>query len=325
MSTIEKAAQRLEELRRAGIEVPAPGAAAPGRRPGETPEALPLPERAVRAMESGGTRAAAARAAGADSASAAAVEIDLARLRLAGMVTPDAPRGRIADEFRVVKRPLLDNVHGRNATPFERANLVLVTSATAGEGKTFTAVNLAMSIAMELDTTVLLVDADVARPTIPALLGIPESRGLLDLLVDPALRLSDLILRTNVPKLAILPVGTAHDGAAELLASQAMARLLDELATSDPRRVVVFDGAPVLVTTESRAMAAQMGQVILVVAANRTTHGAIEEAVAALHHCPVVMTLLNKSTRTAVGSYYGSDHDARQGSPAAAPHPSEAS
>ena len=101
------------------------------------------------------------------------VDIDLDRLRELGFVTPDAPTAQIADEFRVIKRPIIRNARAAAVARSRPMNLVMVTSALPGEGKTFTATNLAISVAMELDSTVLLVDGDVAHPALPELLGAP--------------------------------------------------------------------------------------------------------------------------------------------------------
>src|SRR4029077_3697430 len=132
------------------------------------------------------------------------------RLAAAGIVTPDAPRSQIADEFRVIKRPLIQNATGRNAASIKHGNLIMITSALPGEGKSFTALNLAMSIAMELDHTVLLIDADVARPALPGMLGLPARRGLLDVLVDESVELGDVMLKSDVEKLSIVLSGTQH-------------------------------------------------------------------------------------------------------------------
>jgi len=183
--------------------------------------------------------------------------------------------------------------------------MIMVTSALAGEGKTFTAVNLAMSLATELDNTVLLVDADVANPTLPTVLEFGSSKGLLDVLTDRAIGLPEVLLRTNVPKLSILPAGTPHRRATELLASEAMERLIAEIANRYADRIVVFDAPPLLPTTESRVLATHMGQIVVVVEAGRTTHGALKQALATIESCPIVMTMLNKATRSEVGSYYG--------------------
>ena len=142
----------------------------------------------------------------------ARVEIDLARLKASGFVTPDAPKSQIADEFRVIKRPIIRNAHGASGANVKNGNLVMVTSALPGEGKTFTALNLAISIAMEMDSTVLLVDGDVAHPELPKLLGIPNAPGLLDLLTRDDIDVADALVRTNIEKLAVLPAGSHHRG-----------------------------------------------------------------------------------------------------------------
>jgi protein-tyrosine kinase len=221
-------------------------------------------------------------------------------------VTPDATRSQMADEFRVIKRPLLANVRGKPGTSIKNANMIMVTSALPSEGKSFTALNLAMSIVMEMDNTVMLVDADVANPSLLKLMGLPPAKGLLDILTNDGLEPADVILRTNVPKLSILPAGTPHPRATEVLASDAMAQLVNEMALRYSDRIVIFDSPPLLPTTEARALATHMGQVVLVVAADKTTHRSVTHALATIEQCPVVMMLLNKATTSSeVGSYYG--------------------
>jgi receptor protein-tyrosine kinase len=310
MSLIEEAAKRLEQLRNAGVDL-GEGAAPASRGPGSAERSgASKSELEARVRELGSKErlldprptVAPQRHPGQRSRT---IVIDLAHLATAGMVTPDAPRSQIAEEFRVVKRPLLDNAQRDAATPGAPANMIMVTSALAGEGKTFTAVNLAMSIAMELDNTVLLVDADVANPTLPNVLRFSASKGLLDVLTDATTRLPDVLLRTNVKKLSILPAGTPHRRATELLASEAMERLITEIAKRYADRVVIFDAPPLLPTTESRALAAHMGQIVIVVEADKTTHSALKQALATIESCPLVMTMLNKAARSEVGSYYG--------------------
>jgi protein-tyrosine kinase len=296
VSIIEQAARRLEELRRSGIEVP-PGAHA-GTAAAAAPGAPTHGQRVLREIPS-------VAQAGASPKTSRKVNIDLGRLAAMGYLTPEAPRARIADEFRVIKRPLLNNARGRPAGPIERSQLIMVTSSLPGEGKTFVAVNLAISLAMELDTTVLLVDADVSRPSVLNRLGIPSAPGLLDLLTDPSLGLGDVLLRTNIDKLSLLPAGKPQGRATELLASDAMNRLLDDLAARYSDRILIFDAPPLLPSPESRVLATHMGQVIVVVGAQQTPQRAVIQALAALDACPVVMPLLNKISRSEVGAYYG--------------------
>jgi protein-tyrosine kinase len=317
LSIIEQAARRLEELRRSGIVVPTRDDAASKAAVASAPEAVPA--RLVRMLEEGKLppgeglrdpnrpvlRDVSPPARSTPARESRHVDIDLKRLSAMGYLNPETPRAQIADEFRVIKRPLLSNVNGRSAPPMERANLIMVTSSLPGEGKTFVSINLAMSLAMELDKTVLLVDGDVSRPSVLNRLGLPPSPGLLDILTDPSLQVADVLLRTNVEKLTIVPSGKANGRATELLASDAMDRLLNELSTRYADRIVIFDAPPLLPSTESRALATYMGQVVVVVEADRTPQKTVLQSLATIESCPVVLPLLNKIPRSEVGSYYG--------------------
>jgi protein-tyrosine kinase len=320
LSLIERAARRLDELRRAGIEVPLGGPRTDRRdRVDSSPVVVGATATEDLADRSGprpdGPRPVARVVAGVGSSPfigesssrrSRDVSIDLARLAAQGYVTPDAQRSQLADEFRVLKRPVLGNAQGKSAAPIRRANLIMVTSSLPGEGKTFTSINLAMSIAMEVDTTVLLVDADVARPAVLDRLGLASSPGLLDLLTQPDLDMADVLLKTNVDRLSILPAGTPHPRATELLTSAGMSRMLDEMAGRYSDRILVFDAPPLLPSTESRALATQVGQVLLVVEADSTTQSAVTSALGMLENCPVVMTVLNKvEPSQSGGGYYG--------------------
>lgn len=230
------------------------------------------------------------------------VIIDLERLHAVGMVTPDRPRSAIAEEFRVIKRPVLKNVLDRDIL---NPNLIMVTSALPGEGKSFTALNLAISVAMELDHTVLLVDADVSKPSILNVLGLQPERGLMDVLSEKNYDLSSSLLRTNIPKLSILPAGMPHARATELLASEAMNRLLDDMAARYSDRVIIFDSPPLIPTTEARVLATHMGQVLMVVEAGRTSNAALRQALGTIEACPIKLMVLNKARDGGPGGYYG--------------------
>ena len=283
MSIIEQAAHRLDELRRAGIE------AAPARLLDGAKEFVPA--RALRAPPAIEPRQ--------------QVQIDLAALAARGFATPDAPRTPLADEFRGAKRPLLANVRGQSAAPVKRANCIMVTSAVPGEGKTFTAINLALSLATEVDSHVVLVDADVMRPSVLDRLGLPPMAGLLDVLTDGAADLADVIVRTNIDKLFLLPAGNAKRNSTDLLASTAMGRMIDELGSPDSDRIVVFDAPPLLAAPETRVLASLVGQIVMVVEASRTPQAAVREALEQIKDCPVVMTLLNKTRGTRHHPTYG--------------------
>ncbi len=322
MSLIEQAAKRLEELRKAGASFPEPLAKPSESDPSKAlkqvlpaEKAAPLVPPAALASTSEAvltnkTQRLASQTnddnASGRVSSSARFDLNLAKLASTGFVTPDMPRSRIADEFRVLKRPLLGNVSGDRVVPIKHANLIMVTSSVPGEGKTFSAINLAMSIAMELDKTVLLVDADVARPSLPKVLGLPHGKGLLDVLKNKSMDLSEVLIRTNVEKLSILQAGTQHSQATELLASAEMARLLDEISMRYTDRIIIFDSPPLLVTTEARVLATQMGQIVFVVNAENTLQRDVQHALATIEACPVKMMMLNQVRTTAQGAYgYG--------------------
>lgn len=303
MSLIEQAAQRLEQLRQAGVDMPA--TPVPTEKTAEKSAAIrpsPRPQPAVK------TTIGDAVVHSPDTPISRRIDVDMHALERSGFIRPDAPRSQLADEYRVIKRPLIDNAMGKGATRIKDGNLIMITSALPGEGKTFTAANLAMSIAMELDHTVMLVDADVARPSLLHKLGIPAARGLLDVLVDDSIDLSHVLLRTNVEKLTILPSGTQHARATELLASEGMTRLLEEMATRYADRIIIFDSPPLLVTTEARTLASHMGQVVMVVKAEGTAMSDVKHALATIEACPIKLMLLNQaavSRQDAYGYGYG--------------------
>jgi protein-tyrosine kinase len=319
MSLIEQAAKRLEELRRAGADLSHPQQPPSGNRI-DSSDVAPTPEAFVRAMDARAAQpvlipsvrhervesplAATSARSPIAHPSARRAEIDLQQLAVRGYLTPDSPKSQLADEFRVVKRPIIHNAFGRDAKGKNR-NLVMVTSALPGEGKTFTAVNLAMSVTAEFDTTVLLVDGDVAHPMIPDVLNVPDGPGLLDLLTRDDLDVADALVRTNVDQLVVLPAGTRQRRATELLASEQMIALLNELASRYPDRLIIFDSPPLLPTTEARVLASHMGQIIMVVAADTTSQHAVNQALSTIESCEIVLMMLNKARKTDVGSYYG--------------------
>ena len=236
---------------------------------------------------------------------AANIHIRLDALRRRGFVVPDSQTTRTGEEFRVIKRPLIANAFGTSAAPVKNGKRVMVSSAFPGEGKSFCAINLALSIATKRDHKVLLVDADVARPAIPRELGFQAGAGLMDLLLEPGkYNVADLVLQTDVEKLAVLPSGRRHEHATELLASQGMSHLLDLLSAQFPDRLIIFDSPPLLVTTESRVLATYMGQIVLVVEAGKTPKAAVAEAISTIEGATeVVGVVLNKSTGSNTGGY----------------------
>lgn len=307
LNTIEQAARRLAQLRSAGVDVPA-DAAADAELPASDVNGAPVVRRVLAGNDPirRSTRGEVDDRRLDQAPAAPQIEIDFERLATLGYVTPNAPSSRRAEEFRMVKRPLLTNARGNSAAPVVNANRIMVTSALPREGKTFVSINLAVSIAMERDTTVLLIDADATRPAVMERLKLPPSKGLLDVLSDPDLDIQTVMLRTNVERLFMLPAGTLHDNATELLASKRMTALVEKLGARFPNRILLFDAPPLLGSTESRVLAAHMGQIVFVIEADRTPQSQVTEALTALDGCPVVMTLLNKAASSEAGSYYGS-------------------
>ena len=232
------------------------------------------------------------------------INFDLGLLRARGLLTSDDEGRHMAEEYRMIKRPLLANAFGQN--PVRKGNMIMVTSALPSEGKSFSAINLAISIAMELDRTVLLVDADVAKPRLPEYLGFRAEHGLLDVLRQDVRDLSSVIYRTNIDKLSILPAGRTYARSTELLASEAMVRLIADVATRYPDRLVLFDSPPLLVTSEASVLATYMGQIVMVVESGKTPKSALREALSRLGEAGgVVGLLLNKSALPSAGNYYG--------------------
>lgn len=230
--------------------------------------------------------------------------INLARLHRMGVVAPDAEKSQIAEEFRIIKRPLIANAFGQGAARVKNGNMIMITSSLPGEGKSFCSINLAISMALEMDRTVLLVDADVAKPRVPEYLGIHADLGLLDVLQDKNLKLSDVMIKTDIAKLTILPAGRTYKRATELLASDAMTRLVEDIGNRYPDRIILFDSPPILATSEASVLATHMGQIVMVVEAERTSQEAVREALSHIQSCEVVNMLLNKATPTPGADYY---------------------
>jgi protein-tyrosine kinase len=225
-------------------------------------------------------------------------------LRTAGLLAPEHQEREIADQYRQIKRPLLAAITGRGGEKREDGHLIMVASALPGEGKTFTSVNLAMSMAMEKDINVLLVDADTPKPHITHIFGLEKQPGLLDALADPALDVEGLVVDTDLPRLSLLSVGTHMEGATELLASSHMQRVVARMASADSRRVVIFDSPPLLLTQESRVLAEAAGQIVLVVRAGETLQKAVADAISHLNPEKAIGLVLNQSDATPSDGYY---------------------
>ena len=265
---------------------PAENGSSPAVAPVDVPAGVRDLSGGERPRDEGIARAPAARANG------NSVTIDLDRLQRQSIITPGSGRTPMGESFRRVKRHLLANI--ANADPGAPANLVMVTSPLANEGKTFCAINLAISMAMEMERTVLLVDADVAKPSVPSVLGLKIDKGLMDVLFQEGANLADVLCRTNIDKLTLLPAGKGRHQATEMLASDAMGALLTEMSERYSDRIIIFDSPPLLAASESSVLATRMGQIVMVVEAGKTTEAALKESLTRVESCRNVGLLLNK-------------------------------
>lgn len=233
------------------------------------------------------------------------VRMDPRALRKAGFLPPKEYERQLAEEYRHVKRPLLANAFGIGVPKVENGNLIMIASAVSGEGKTHTCINLALSMAQEQDRTVLLIDADVAKPTVSRLFGLGRHPGLLDLLAGQVTDLHQVLVKTDVPKLRLMPAGTPREHATELLASNRMREISEELESRYPDRVILFDSAPLLATSESVVLAGIVGQIAMVVAAESTPKDAVREAMGRLDPDKAINFILNKARHHSGADYYG--------------------
>lgn len=233
------------------------------------------------------------------------VEINLEWLKSLGMVTPDMSNARIVEEYRNIKRPILTKAFG---TEGYLRNLVVVTSALQGEGKTFTSLNLALSVAMERDKHVLLVDADIEHGGMTKLLKLGQFVGLRDYLEDPKIQVDDLIVHSNIPSLSLISVGETHPDAAESLASSRMTHLLEELSARYPDRLIVLDASPLLVSSAASVVAQMADQRLIVFAADETPVELLDQLVTKLNDVEDTGIILNKAHPDASKGLYGYGH-----------------
>lgn len=238
------------------------------------------------------------------------ITVDRDKLREAGFIVPDGPVTGISEEFRIIKRQLLLASNGgpKNAR-LVHGERILICSAHPNEGKTFCAMNLALSIAAEKDNEVLLVDADFAKPSILSSFGLEGNKGLMDALADPQLAVEDCVIQTDIPGLAVLPAGDQTNQDTEYLASARTEQVLNRLTQNNPARIVIFDSPPALSASPASVLASHVGQVLMIVKADETTETALKDALSLLASCDNIQLLLNGTkfspTGRRFGSYYG--------------------
>ncbi|HEV2864895.1 MAG TPA: exopolysaccharide biosynthesis protein [Allosphingosinicella sp.] len=283
----------------------APAEAAPAAAPEAEP--APAPARAAEPARVGAKRAPA------PVSRHGVAAIDRTKLAEAGFVVPDAPVTGLAEEFRLIKRQLLASIERRMSLPEDKRRSVLISSAQSGEGKSFCAINMALSLAGERDVEVLLVDADFSKPDVLSTLGIEGGPGLVDALADPSSDPEAFVIRTDVPGLAILPAGAKANNVPELLASGRTRDVLARLVAADPRRIILFDSPPALMASPASVLAGHVGQVLVIVRADKTTEADLRETMGLLSGCDQVGLILNAAgigvTGRKFGSYDGYGHE----------------
>jgi protein-tyrosine kinase len=236
--------------------------------------------------------------------------IDRDTLRERAFIVPDGPVTSISEEFRIVKRRLLASIRAEaNAGLGAAAQRILICSAQPNEGKTYSAINLALSIATEQDHDVLLVDADFAKPSILSSLGIEGQRGLMDALADPDVAVEDCIIPTDIRGLSVLPAGRQTNTDSEYLASVRTLDVLTRLTEGRPGRIVIFDSPPLLAASPAATLAQHVGHALMVVRADVTSERALRDALGLIAGCNQIQLLLNGTrfspSGRSFGSYYG--------------------
>jgi protein-tyrosine kinase len=286
MSVVEKAIRKLQKQREqnaAEAQSPAGSQTAEAPRPSEP-----------------ATAHVAAQAA----ASPPTLVLDRATLQAAGLMPPQEEADLITRQYRKIKHPLVAKAMGRGVPREPKGYLIMIASAMSGEGKSFTAMNLALNLSLEKEVEVLLVDADAPKPQLSRVLGLANAPGLLDALRDPQCDVESLVRPTNVRSLSFLPVGVGADDATELLSSARMERVAALLGQRNSHRIVVFDSPPLLQTTESPALARVAGQIVVVVRAETTPQPVLLDALHTLQGHPAVSLVLNQSMQSGAAPYY---------------------
>lgn len=236
------------------------------------------------------------------------IEIDLEELSATGLHPRTREKDIVSDQFRRIKRPILQCAFETDLPTGENANVIMVASALPGAGKSFCSVNLAQSIATERDVGAVLVDADVLKPSISRSLGLQEHVGLIDYLIDPSIEIADILVDTDLHDIIVIPSGHKHPEATELLASRRMRELIAQLSAKFQSRAVIFDTPPLLITNEAQVLAERMGQIVLVIEARVSSQESVMRALGMLDREKPINAILNKSRSAAEKGYRSDDY-----------------
>lgn len=243
-----------------------------------------------------------------------ALNIPLARLEEEGYVALSGKRKLVNEEFRAIKRKVLNNAFGLLSSTIENSNLIMLTSATSGEGKSFSSINLALSIALEQDKTVLLVDCDVLKPSLHKKLHVENKLGIMEYLSGEVDDVQSIINPTNVEKLRFISAGKQHHLSTELLASQKMVSLANEFVNRYPDRIVILDCPPLLGINETYVLSELAGQILVVIEEGSTKLSSVKSAVEQLNKDKAIGFVVNKSTNNNYNEY-GYGYGYGQGTP----------
>jgi len=234
------------------------------------------------------------------------VEIDRENLRAVGMLPPQSDERRLMSQYRAIKRKLLARLVAVQGQAARTGHKIMITSAMASEGKTFTSFNLAQSLAAERDWVIVLVDADVTRQTLTRNLGLGDRPGLLDALSNQGQSIRDSTYQLLGENLFFVPAGTRRDDATELMASNRMASIANELTRVGSRTLILFDSSPIVLTPEAQALADAVDRIVLVVKADETLRRDVASAVKLLGERHQVDVILNQfRRRQSNADYYG--------------------
>jgi protein-tyrosine kinase len=232
------------------------------------------------------------------------ITVNLGALRAAGYLPEESKDRLFADHYSRIKRPLVDRALSQ-AGAIGEPRVIMITSSLPGDGKTFTSINLALSMALELDVSVMLVDCDVAKRHVSKIFGLKEETGLLDALADESMDAESLVVGTNLRGLSILPAGRAAEASGEMLSSNRMRQIVTSLCARAPRRILLLDSPPLLITNEGRALVKIAGQVVLVVRAGHTPRHAVQDAAELFDPQQAGGIILNQVQMGLSAAYYG--------------------
>jgi len=213
------------------------------------------------------------------------------------LVTVNAPHTQAAEEYSKLKSVIVQLTKKGSFL-----NMLMVTSSVGGEGKSLTSLNLALSLAQEFDHTVLLVDADIRKPTIHTFLGIKNSLGLTDCLLD-GVDMKDALVRTGIGKLSFLPAGRSVPNPTEVFTSKLTRDFFLEMKTRYHDRYIIIDTPPVLPFAETRSLSAIVDGIVLVAKEGLVTLHNIEETMECIKGTPMLGIVYNEAA-----TEFRSDH-----------------